>query len=51
MAVLGKYAGPDAANRIGELRSRTVRMRHILETRFLPSLPDEGFDDLQTLTQ
>lgn len=38
-----QYQGNDVANRIGELRARTVRLQHILETRFLPSLPDEGF--------
>jgi hypothetical protein len=33
----------DIANRVGELKSRVDIIRHIYETRFLPSVPDTGF--------
>jgi len=36
---------PDVANRVGELKARAMTMRHVFETRFVPSLPDEGFDE------
>ena len=29
---------PDVANRVGELKARAMIMRHVLETRFIPSL-------------
>lgn len=33
----------DLANRIGELKSRTNVIQHVFETRFLPSIPPNGF--------
>ena len=33
----------DIANRIGELRARTIVLRHLYVTRFLPSVPNAGF--------
>ena len=38
-------AGTDVANRVGKLKARVIRMRHILATRFAPSVPADGFDD------
>ena len=37
--------GTDVANRLGELKARVARLRHILEARFAPSVPAGGFDD------
>jgi hypothetical protein len=33
----------DLANRIGELKARTQTVRHIFDTKFLPSIPLAGF--------
>ncbi len=33
----------DAANRIGELKTRSDAIRHVFDTRFLPSIPNKGF--------
>ena len=33
----------DIANRVGELKARVDIIRHIYETRFLPSIPNGGF--------
>jgi hypothetical protein len=37
--------GTDVANRVGELKARVTRMRHILTTRFAPSVPAGGFSE------
>jgi hypothetical protein len=31
-------AGKDVANRVGELKARAATMRHVFDTRFMPSL-------------
>lgn len=36
-------AGPDPANRIGELKARTGTIFHVFEHRFEPSIPAGGF--------
>jgi hypothetical protein len=35
--------GPDAANRVGEIKSRVLTLVHVYEDRFLPSVPVGGF--------
>lgn len=35
--------GPDAANRVGEIKARVLTLVHIYEDRFLPSVPVGGF--------
>jgi len=35
--------GPDAANRIGELKARVLTLQHLYADRFMPSVPEEGF--------
>ena len=35
--------GPDVANRVGELKARITTIRHVYDTRFVPSLPADGF--------
>jgi len=35
--------GPDVANRVGELKARIATIRHVYDTRFMPSLPADGF--------
>ena len=40
--------GTDIANRVGELKARADIIRHVFETRFMPSLltlPDQAFDE------
>jgi hypothetical protein len=40
--------GPDYANRLGELKARAATMRHVFETRFIPSLaltPNGQFEE------
>ena len=42
--------GADRANRVGELKARAITLRHVLDTRFLPShaaTPDEHFVEPQ----
>lgn len=36
-------SGPDAANRIGELKARVLTLQHVYADRFLPSVPLNGF--------
>lgn len=43
----GQPDARDPANRLGELKARAATMRHVFETRFMPSLPDSGFQEPQ----
>jgi hypothetical protein len=35
--------GPDVANRVSELQARITTLLHVYNTRFLPSIPEDGF--------
>jgi hypothetical protein len=37
--------GMDPANRKGELKARTLVIRHLYEERVVPSIPADGFDE------